>query len=279
MLELSRSAVVDVIVSRVTMFEKTQADITHSVSSEHYFAARGTVVSWWNPLSKDDEPFKRYSIDQQEDLLAKCPVAGKRVLDCCTGRGRMAIAAAERGAASVIGLDISEEMIAIARSNAAAANVMVDFRVGNAADLHMPDETIDVVYCLEVLLHFDNPWRAVNEFHRVLRPGGSAVITTNGANPLARLAQPPRRGAHPAGRLVLAAVTALNEGMTAAFGFMWRRTRATAWLYSKVFQVPVRPLYRKQVARMLAGAGFFVEWSNVKAGLFVREYRWIVRKP
>ncbi len=261
------------------MSEKTQADSALSVTSEHYFAAHGTVVSWWDPLGEDDQPFKRYSIDQQQDLLAKCPVAGKRVLDCCTGRGRMAIAAAQQGAASVTGLDISEDMTAIARSNALSIGVAVDFRFGNTADLDMADEAVDVVFCLEALLHLDDPWRAVKEFHRVLSQGGSAVITTIGANPLARLMQSPRGGAHPAGRVALAAVTAVNEVMTAAFGFMWRKTRATGWLYSKAFRVPVRPLYRRQVARMLADAGFTVEWSEVKAGPFVREFRWIARKP
>jgi ubiquinone/menaquinone biosynthesis C-methylase UbiE len=253
--------------------------IRRSATSEQYFAAPGTVVSWWDPLGADDESFKRYSISQQDDLLAHCPVVGKKVLDCCTGRGRMAIAVAENGAASVIGLDVAEDMLEIARLNAVHANVTADFRFGNITQLEMPDHSVDVVLCLEALLHLDDPWRAVKEFHRVLTPGGDAVITTNGANPLARLAQPPRAGAHPAGRLILAAVTALNEVMTASFGFMWRGTRATSWLYSKIFRVPVRPLYRNQVDRMLKTAGFSVKRWEVKAGPFVREYRWIAHKP
>ena len=247
--------------------------------SEDYFAAHGTVASWWDPLGSDDEAFRRYVIRQQDDLLARCPVAGKRVLDCCTGRGRMAIAAARSGAASVTGLDISEEMIAIARSNAAGAGVAVDFVTGNVVELDMPDESVDVVFCLEALLHFDDPWGAVTEFHRVLAAGGSLLMTTNGANPLARLMQPSRGGAHPAGRLVLAAVTVINEVMTALFGFTWRRTRATGWLYRKIFRVPVRPLYRNQVMRVLENTGFCVERWDTRAGLFVREHRWLARKP
>ena len=171
----------------------------------------------------------------------------------------MAIASAEGGAASVIGVDVSEDMLAIARSNAFNAGVAIDFRSGSVVNLDMPDKAVDVVFCLEALLHLDDPWRAVKEFHRVLSRGGNAVITTNGANPLARLVQPSRKGAHPAGRLALAGVTALNEVMTASFGFMWRRTYLTGWLYSKIFRVPVRPLYRGQVARMFTTAGFSVE--------------------
>jgi ubiquinone/menaquinone biosynthesis C-methylase UbiE len=253
--------------------------IRRSATSEQYFAAPGTVVSWWDPLGADDESFKRYLISQQEDLLAHCPVVGKKVLDCCTGRGRMAIAAAENGAASVIGLDVAEDMLEIARQNAVHANVTADFRSGSVTQFEMPDHSVDVVFCLEALLHLDDPWRAVREFHRVLTRGGDAVITTNGANPLARLTQPPRAGAHPAGRLILAAVIALNEVMTASFGFMWRGTRATGLLYSKIFRVPVRPLYRDQVDRMLKAAGFSVKRWEVKAGPFVREYRWIAHKP
>ena len=262
----------------MTTPEKSRADIPHTVISEHYFAARGTAVSWWDPLGNEDEAFKRYLIGQQSELLKRCPVAGKRVLDCCTGRGRMAIAAAEKGAASVTGLDISAEMLAIARSNAFDAGVAVDFRYGSVTDPGVPDESVDVVFCLEALLHLDDPWRAVAEFCRVLSPGGCAVVTTNGANPLARLMQPSRQGAHPAGRLTLAAVTAVNEVMTAFFGFMWRRTPVSGWLYDKLFRVPVRPLYRRQVARMFRAAGLSVERWDVKAGPFVREHRWIAHK-
>jgi ubiquinone/menaquinone biosynthesis C-methylase UbiE len=262
----------------VTTPEKDRVEIPQAVISEHYFASRGTVVSWWDPLGNEDPAFKRYLIDQTDDLLKRCPVVGKRVLDCCTGRGRMAIAAAEAGAASVTGVDISEDMLAIARSNAFNAGVAANFRRGSVTDLHIPNETVDVVFCLEALLHLDDPWRTVAEFRRVLSRGGCAVITTNGANPLARLAQPPRRGAHPAGRLTLAAVTALNEVMTASFGFMWRRTRTSGRLYSEIFRVPVRPLYRGQVARMFEAAGFAVQRWDVKAGPFVREHRWIARK-
>jgi len=262
----------------VTTPQKSRAEIPQAIISEHYFASRGTVVSWWDPLGNEDQSFKRYLIDQQDDLLKHCPVIGKRVLDCCTGRGRMAIAAAEEGAASVTGIDISEEMLAIARSNALDAGVAVEFRRGGMTDLDIPNETVDLVFCLEAMLHLDDPWRAVAEFRRVISRGGCAVVTTTGANPLARLTQPPRRGAHPAGRLTLAAVTALNEVMTACFGFMWRRTRTSARLYTKVFRVPVRPLYRRQVARMFQAEGFAVERWDVKAGPFVREYRWIARK-
>jgi ubiquinone/menaquinone biosynthesis C-methylase UbiE len=262
----------------VTTSEQDRAKGPKSVIAEDYFAAPGTVVSWWDPLGEDDEPFKRYSIEQQRDLLGHCPVAGKRVLDCCTGRGRMAIAAAEGGAASVIAVDVSKDMIAVASSNALHAGVLVDFRIGSATHLDVADEAVDVVFCLEALLHLDDPWRAIKEFYRALSPGGSVVITTNGANPLGRLAQPSRRGAHPAGRLVLATVTALNETMTAAFGFTWSRTPVTAWLYSKIFRVPVRPLYRGQVTRMFKAAGFSTERWTVKSGPFVREHRWIARK-
>ena len=175
------------------------------------------------------------------------------------------------------GVDISEDMLAIARSNALDAGVAVDFRYGST--IVSTFQMKRSMWCLpRGLLHLDDPWQAVAEFRRVLSRGGCAVITTNGANPLARLAQPPRRGAHPAGLATLAAVTALNEVMTASFGFMWRRTRTSGRLYAKVFRVPVRPLYRGQVARMFETAGFAVERWDVKAGPFVREHRWIARK-
>ena len=263
---------------RVTTSEKEQDGMRPEVISEQYFAAPGTVASWWDPLSENDQRFREYLLAQQDDLLVRCDVQGKRVLDCCTGRGRMAIAAAAHGALSVTGIDISDEMLELARANAASAGVAIDFRIDSTAAIDMPCESVDLVYCLEALLHLDDPWQALAEFHRVLRRGGTVILTTNGANPLARLTQPSRKGTHPAGRIALACVTAINEVMTAILGFTWRRTRATGWLYWKLFRVPVRPLYRRQVAGKLATIGFVVQQRAIRSGPFVREIRWFARK-
>ncbi len=50
--------------------------------------------------------------------------------------------------------------------------------VADAHTLPVPDESFDMIVCSEVLEHLYDPARAVREMHRVLRPGGTVVLTT-----------------------------------------------------------------------------------------------------
>lgn len=49
--------------------------------------------------------------------------------------------------------------------------------VAPAHDLPVPDRTFDAVVCTQVLEHLPEPWVAVEEFHRVLVPGGHVILT------------------------------------------------------------------------------------------------------
>ena len=66
-----------------------------------------------------------------EAMSVATEVAGRRVLDLCTGSGVVAIAAAQIGACSVTAFDISPHAISCARDNAATAGVSVDARLGS----------------------------------------------------------------------------------------------------------------------------------------------------
>lgn len=69
------------------------------------------------------------------DALEECDVvAGKRVLDICTGSGILAIEAALKGALEVVAYDISPAAVACASSNAERAGVDVAVRLGTLAD-------------------------------------------------------------------------------------------------------------------------------------------------
>jgi ubiquinone/menaquinone biosynthesis C-methylase UbiE len=54
--------------------------------------------------------------------------------------------------------------------------VAVDFRRGDAAKLPFPDNSFDLIVCQAAFKNFQHPVTALNEMHRVLRPGGRAVI-------------------------------------------------------------------------------------------------------
>jgi ubiquinone/menaquinone biosynthesis C-methylase UbiE len=97
---------------------------------------------------------------------------GNTVLDLCCGTGDAAAAAVARGA-RVTGIDIAEEMIAIAGSKVPAG----EFRVGDAEALPFEDATFDRVICNFGLLHLPDPENSIAEASRVLKVGGRYAFT------------------------------------------------------------------------------------------------------
>jgi ubiquinone/menaquinone biosynthesis C-methylase UbiE len=113
--------------------------------------------------------------EQAARLTAGLP-DGASVLEVAPGPGHHAIEMARLGRFHVTGLDISRTMVEIARENGSAAGVSVDFRQGDATVMPFPDDVFDLVVCQAAFKNFRQPISALDEMHRVLRPGGQAVI-------------------------------------------------------------------------------------------------------
>jgi SAM-dependent methyltransferase len=96
-----------------------------------------------------------------------------RVLDVATGPGYLAAGSARRGA-SVIGIDIANQMLRVARR----LHPGIDFRQADAERLPFPDDSFDAVVGNFAILHFARPEQAVAEFRRVLAPGGMVALST-----------------------------------------------------------------------------------------------------
>ena len=105
---------------------------------------------------------------------------GIAVLDCGCGPGTITCDIAQAIAPGrVVGLDAGADQLDIARRHAAQrgmANVV--FRQGNVYELPFPDGTFDAVFSHALLEHLSDVQRAVNEFYRVLKPGGVAGVCT-----------------------------------------------------------------------------------------------------
>ena len=117
-------------------------------------------------------------------MLALASLApGERVLDLACGTGLVTLAAAAsvgpRG--HVLGTDLSGQMVEVARQRAVEQQASnVTFQRMDAEVLDLPDATFDVVLCCLGLMYVPDPQRALNEWRRVLKPGGRVVIAVWG---------------------------------------------------------------------------------------------------
>lgn len=93
------------------------------------------------------------------------------VLDVACGTGDVSIALQKKGI-DVTGVDISENMLAIARQKASD----IDFMYGDASELDFPDESFDAVTIAFGIRNFDDRAACIRELYRVLKPGGLICI-------------------------------------------------------------------------------------------------------
>jgi ubiquinone/menaquinone biosynthesis C-methylase UbiE len=112
---------------------------------------------------------------QAAELTAGLP-DGADVLEVAPGPGYLTIELARPGRYRVAGLDISRTFIQIASDNAREAGVSIDFQHGDAERMPFADASFDLIVCQAAFKNFARPVTALNEMHRVLRPGGLAVI-------------------------------------------------------------------------------------------------------
>lgn len=110
-----------------------------------------------------------------EPMLDRDVRQGSRWLDAGCGSGVLSRCLRARGA-TVVAIDASEAMIARAREASDAHGI--DYRlVGSIERLDETDESFDGVLCSSVLEYVGDPLATVREFHRVLRPGGTLLLT------------------------------------------------------------------------------------------------------
>lgn len=101
---------------------------------------------------------------------------GSRVLEVAPGPGYFAIELAKIGSYKITGLDISRTFVEIAARNANEAAVQIDFKLGNVSSMPFADQSFDFVVCSAAFKNFAQPVQALEEMHRVLAPGGRALI-------------------------------------------------------------------------------------------------------
>ncbi|WP_460915759.1 class I SAM-dependent methyltransferase [Plantactinospora veratri] len=98
-----------------------------------------------------------------------------RVVDVATGTGNAAILAAQRGARS-IGVDLEPALLELARRRAVDDGLVVDWQVGDASRLPLPDDSADVVLSVFGVMYANDHEAAARELRRVCAPSARVLL-------------------------------------------------------------------------------------------------------
>ena len=132
----------------------------------------GVFARWYAKSTRHDLPdFRR-----EAGNIAKQLRPNADFLEVAPGPGYFSIELAKLGSFHITGLDISHTCVQIARENAREQGVSVNFRQGNASAMPFESSIFDFIFCRAAFKNFSQPVEAINEMHRVLRPGGRALI-------------------------------------------------------------------------------------------------------
>ena len=142
---------------------------------------------WWDPTG-DFKPLHDIN-PLRLDYIARRSggLEGKHALDVGCGGGILAEALSIAGA-KVIGIDLSDKALAVARLHQLESGVAVDYRLSAAETLaaEQPD-SFDIVTCMELLEHVPDPASTIAACATLVKPGGLVVFSTINRNPKAYL--------------------------------------------------------------------------------------------
>ncbi len=132
----------------------------------------GRLATWYAKITRKDlAEFERLA----RELAAELP-RNARVMEIAPGPGYLSIALAKLGTFKITGLDISQSFVRMASETAKREGVAARFIHGSASDIPLEDGLFDLIVCRAAFKNFSEPLKALNEMHRVLKPGGRAVI-------------------------------------------------------------------------------------------------------
>ena len=147
---------------------------------------QASASRWWDP-DGEMRPLHDLNPVRLEYVERAGPLEGRAAVDVGCGGGLLSEAMARRGA-RVVGLDLAEDLLEVARLHAIESGVRVDYRLESAEQHAESNEgRYDVVTCMEMLEHVPDPESVVRSLARLARPGGHVFVSTLNRTPRAYL--------------------------------------------------------------------------------------------
>jgi len=116
------------------------------------------------------DTLKRVSVFYEELLTEN--IEGKLLLDAGCGTGWFSKAAVERGA-KVTSMDLGEGLLEEVKKKCTSKRI-----VGSILEIPFEENSFDIIVSSEVIEHIPNPLDAIDELYRVLKPGGTLILST-----------------------------------------------------------------------------------------------------
>jgi SAM-dependent methyltransferase len=145
---------------------------------------------------------------------------GERVVDVGCGTGNAALLAAERGA-TVTGVDPAQRLLDLAAATAAERGLDATFVLGEAADIPLEDDGVDVVLSVFGVIFAPDPEAAAAEIDRITAPAGRVLLVT----------WVPGGGISRAVRFVRKALDEIQGQPPASPPFAWHELESVAGLF------------------------------------------------
>lgn len=117
-------------------------------------------------ISEHQERYKFAGIYCKDKIIAD--------LGCGTGYGSKLIA--NKGAKKIYSFDIDPKVIDYAKKYYQSEKI--NYRALSADNTRLPNNSVDVVLCFEVIEHLEKPDKLLKEIFRILKPGGTCVLST-----------------------------------------------------------------------------------------------------
>ncbi|KAK9067569.1 hypothetical protein SSX86_011680 [Deinandra increscens subsp. villosa] len=117
-------------------------------------------------------------LDTTKEFVAMLDLKpGQKVLDVGCGIGGGDFYMAETFDVDVVGIDLSVNMISFALERAIGLKCSVDFEVADCTKKSYPDNTFDVIYSRDTILHIQDKPALFRTFYKWLKPGGKVLIS------------------------------------------------------------------------------------------------------
>jgi 2-polyprenyl-3-methyl-5-hydroxy-6-metoxy-1,4-benzoquinol methylase len=152
-------------------------DVAPSDSLREVYELRGSE-DYAQPVVPDPTLDRKFAV-LTEEIAALLPVDAYLDAGCGDGRFLAALASLGPVPARLAGVDIADSILATARRAAAASGLDPELVRGNLEQLPLGEAEFDLVVSIQVVEHLLDPAAGARELGRVLRPGGTLLLSTD----------------------------------------------------------------------------------------------------